>query len=89
MGRFSNNIDKRLSGNYKEQKGSIEFSCGNCLNIFTFRYSDIYLNGSGDIEFVPEPDCPRCGSTQDLIFTDYSQEKIEDMLFEGKIRQGK
>jgi len=89
MGRFSDNINKRLSGNYKGQEGSIDFSCGNCLEMFTFTYSDIYLKKSGDIEFVPEPTCTRCGSTQDLIFTDYSQEKIEDMLLNGEIRQGK
>ena len=87
MGRFSDNVRKRLSGRVPEQ--DIEFSCGNCLNIFNFTYSDIYLKDSGDIEFVPEPSCPRCGSTQELIFTDYGQEKIENMLFNGRIRKGK
>jgi hypothetical protein len=86
MGKFSDQEHKRLSG--KGQGGSLEFSCGNCLNIFTFAYSDIYLKQDGDIEFVPEPDCPRCGATEELIFTDYGQEKIEDMLFSGQIRKG-
>ena len=89
MGRFSDDIRKRLSGNYKEPAKEVEFSCGNCLNIFTFVYTDIFLKASGDINFVPEPTCPRCGSTQELIFTDYAQEKIEDMLFGGQIRKGK
>ena len=86
MGEFSDQVRKRLSG--KGQEGSLEFSCGNCLNIFTFAYSDIYLKKNGDIEFVPGPDCPRCGATEELIFTDYGQEKIEDMLFSGQIRKG-
>ena len=86
MGKFSDQVRKRLSG--KGQECTIEFSCGNCLNIFTFAYSDIYLKKKGDIEFVPEPDCPRCGAAEELIFTDYSQEKIEDMLFSGQIRKG-
>ena len=89
MGRFSDNIHKRLSGNYKEPEKDIEFSCGNCLNIFTFAYSDIYLKDSGDIEFVPEPTCPKCGANEELLFSDYGQEKIEDMLFSGQIRKGK
>lgn len=89
MGNFSDQARKKLSGNYKEPSKDVEFSCGNCLDIFTFGYSDIYLKASGDIEFVPEPACPRCGSTVDLIFSDYGQEKIEDMLFSGQIRKVK
>ena len=88
MGQFSDQIRRRLSGNYKEPSKDIEFSCTNCLNIFKFNYSDIYLKKSGDIEFVPEPSCPDCGSTQDLVFTDWGQEKIEDMLMKGQIRKG-
>ena len=88
MGKFSDQVRKRLSGNIKEPSKDIEFSCGNCLDIFTFSYTDIYLKESGDIEFVPEPECPRCGATQELIFSDYGQEKIEDMLYNGQIRKG-
>lgn len=86
MGRFSDEARKKLSGNYKGPSKDIEFSCGNCLNMFIFAYHDIYLKKSGDIEFIPEPACPQCGSTTDLVFTDYGQEKIEDMLFSGQIR---
>ena len=89
MGRFSDQVRKRLSGNSQEPSKDVEFSCGNCLNIFTFVYTDIYLKGSGDIEFVPEPTCPRCGATEELIFSDYGQEKIEDMLFSGQIRKAR
>lgn len=89
MGKFSDQVRKRLSGNNQKPSKDIEFSCGNCLNIFTFGYTDIYLKESGDIEFVPEPTCPRCGATEELIFTDYGQEKIEDMLFSGQIRKAR
>ena len=89
MGKFSDQVRKRLSGNIKEPSKDFEFSCGNCLNIFTFSYNDIYLKESGDIEFVPEPACPRCGATQELIFSDSGQEKLEEMLYNGQIRQGK
>jgi len=87
MGRFSDQVRKKLSGNYNGPTKDVEFSCGNCLKIFTFVYNDIYLKASGDIEFVPEPACPQCGSTVDLVFSYYGQEKIEDMLFSGQIRK--
>jgi hypothetical protein len=89
MGRFSDQARRKLSGNNKWASNDIEFSCVNCLNIFTFVYTDIYLKTSGDIEFVPEPTCPRCGATDELLFSDYGQEKIEDMLFSGQIRKAK
>lgn len=89
MGRFSDQVRKRLSGNSQWPSKDIGFSCGNCLNIFTFVYEDIYLDASGDIEFVPEPTCPRCGASEELVFTDHGQEKIEDMLFSGQIRRAK
>lgn len=87
MGKFSDNIRKKLSGNYNEPEKKIEFACNNCLELFTFTYNDIYLKNTGDIEFVPEPACPRCGSTEELVFSNYGQEKIEDMLFSGQIRK--
>jgi len=88
MGRFSDNIHKRLSGKGNIPEKTVEFSCGNCLNLFTFSYTDIFLNKLEDIEFVPEPTCPQCGATQELIFSDYGQEKIEDMLYQGLLRKG-
>jgi len=88
MGRFSDRVRKRLSGTNKAPEKDVGFSCGNCLNIFTFAYSDIFLKDSGDIEFVPEPTCPKCGANEELIFSDHGQEKIEDMLFSGQIRKG-
>ena len=87
MGKFSDGVRKKLSGNYKGPSKDIEFSCGNCLNIFTFAYADIYLEPSGDVAFVPWPTCPRCGASEELVFTDFGQEKIEDMLFSGQIRK--
>lgn len=89
MGRFSDNLRRQSAAKRRNTTNEVEFSCTNCLNLFNFVYSDIYLKASGDIEFVPEPSCPRCGSTVDLEFTDYSQEMIEDMLFRGQIRQEK
>ena len=86
MGKFSDNLQKRLRN---KNKPEIEFSCRNCLNLFIFSYTDICLNSQGDIQFTPEPKCPRCGATEELIFTDYGQEKIENMLFNNQIKRCK
>lgn len=72
----------------KNKENSIEFLCNNCLKGFIFVYNDLYMKSSGDLEFVPEPSCPRCGSREDIYFSDFGQEQIEDMLFRGQIRKG-
>jgi hypothetical protein len=87
MGRFSDQVYKRFAGKNKKIQNDVEFTCDKCLKIFNFVYRDIYLKKSGDIEFIPEPSCPGCGSTNDLVFSDYGQEKIEDMLFRGQIKR--
>lgn len=87
MGEFSDKIYGRFSGKNKGQEGKIEFECHNCMKIFNFAYKDVMLNKLGDIEFDPEPSCPRCGSSVDIVFSDQGQEKIEDMLTRGKIRK--
>ena len=89
MGEFSDRVRKMSSKNHKEPTKDVEFECNNCMNTFTFVYNDIFFNKSSDIEFVPEPACPRCGSTVDLIFSDFGQEKIENMIFSGQIRKTK
>ena len=89
MGRFSDQVYRRYAGKNKGPQKNVEFECNNCFKSFNFIYEDIFLNKAGDIEFVPEPACPRCGSTMDILFSDYGQEKIEDMLFKGQIRKEK
>lgn len=84
MGKFSDNLQKRLRN---KDKKIVEFSCRNCLNLFIFTYTNICLNSQDDIQFLPEPECPRCGAKEELIFTDYAQEKIENMLFTNQIKK--
>ena len=87
MGHFSDQARKKLSGNYEGPSKDVEFSCDKCHTTFIFIYDDIYLKKSGDIEFVPEPSCPKCGSKKDLYFTDHTQRKIELMLTAGLIKK--
>lgn len=88
MGKFSDQVRRKYASKNKVAQGEIEFECNNCLNIFNFSFKDILLNKSGDIEFIPEPSCPGCGSRVEIMFSDRGQEKIEDMLFKGEIRKG-
>jgi len=87
MGEFAKRVERMTFNKWKSQRDEIEFRCSNCLNLFSFKYQEIFLNNSEDIEIVPEPSCPRCGSVKDLYFSDYGQEKIEGMLFRGKIKE--
>lgn len=87
MGKFSDNIRKRLRGQHQKDKQNIEFECRNCLKNFIFTYAKICMNIKGDLQFTPEPQCPRCSSTIDLVFSDFSQEQIEEMLMKNEIKQ--
>jgi len=81
--RNKNKVSKKKSVENKE----IEFSCLNCLNLFKFEYTEVCLDETQDLKFIPEPTCPQCSSTEDLMFTDYSQEQIEDMIFRNQIKK--
>jgi hypothetical protein len=89
MGKSSDDLRKKIADQNRPPRNEIEFECNNCLKNFNFSYKDIFLDSSGDIQFDPEPACPRCGSTVDITFSDYGQEKIEEMLFSGQIRKAK
>jgi len=86
MGKFSDRI-RKMNAEKRKPTISIEFECNNCIKMFNFHYNDICMNKSGDIEFTPEPACPRCGSTNEILFSDFGQEKIENMLFKGEIKK--
>ncbi len=67
----------------------IEFSCSNCLNMFIFEYSKICFDQHDDIQFTPEPECPKCGTTKELTFSNFGQEQIENMIFKNQIKKCK
>ncbi len=85
--KFSDRLNRQLRNKdlYKKEN-TIEFSCGNCLNMFIFAYSKICFDKQ-DVRFTPEPECSRCGATEELIFSDYGQEQIENMIFKQKIKK--
>jgi hypothetical protein len=89
VGKFSDRVRRQLRNKDKPISKDVEFACRNCLKVFTFVYEDVCLKNNGDLDFTPEPECPRCGATQELVFSDYGQEKIEDMLTGNQIKKCK
>ncbi len=85
--KFSDRVRKQLNPNTRaRQKKSVEFACRNCLNMFDFEYEDICFDKSQDLRFTPEPECPQCGSTDEIVFSDHGQEKVEDMMLYRQIK---
>ncbi len=72
----------------KKENNNIEFLCRNCLNMFTFEYISVCFK-SNDLDFRPEPICPRCGATEELTFSNSGQEQIENMIFRNQIKKCK
>ncbi len=85
--KFSDRVLKQLNPNTRaRQKKSIGFACSNCLDMFDFEYEDMCFDQSEDLRFTPGPSCPRCGSTDEIVFSDHGQEMVEDMMFHRQIK---
>jgi hypothetical protein len=67
----------------------INFACSNCLNIFDLDALDIHFDKEMELHFTPEPECPRCGATEEVVLSNYGLEQIDDMMFSNKIRTKK
>lgn len=85
--KFSDRVREQLQNKGKNiQNKKIEFACSNCLNMFTFEFTDVCFDKSRDLQFTPEPSCPRCGATEEVVFSNSGQEQIEDMIFSNQIK---
>ena len=88
--KFTDRLNRQLR---TKQQGraykKIEFACRNCLKMFIFEYTAICFDKHEDIRFTPEPACPRCGATEEIVFSDFGQEHIENMIFKNEIRRCK
>jgi hypothetical protein len=65
---------------------TINFECVNCLNIFDVEMKDIKMDKQRELHFTPEPECPRCGSIDEVYLSDFGQEQIDDMIFFQQLR---
>ncbi len=63
----------------------IHFECTNCLNSFSVKMESINFDLSRELLFKPEPKCPRCWATEEVVLSDYGLEQIDNMIFSNKI----
>jgi len=67
----------------------IILACPKCPTTYILYPDSIELDHSGELIFNPPPVCPRCGYTGEPIISDESMEKIDDLVFSGKIKSRK
>jgi hypothetical protein len=67
----------------------INFACSNCLNIFDVETEDIHFDKVRELHFTPEPECPQCGATEEVVLSNYGLEQIDDMILRNQIRTKK
>ena len=67
-------------------KTTIYFECENCLNSFSVNMKSINFDSTRELIFNPEPECPRCGATQEIVLSDYGLEQIDHLIFSNKIK---
>jgi len=60
--------------------------CLNCLEIFDKDLKNIQFDKTRELVFTPEPECPRCGATQEVVLTDHGLEQIDHMIFKNQIK---
>jgi hypothetical protein len=70
-------------------KKKINFACSNCLNIFDVETEDIHFDKVRELHFTPEPECPQCGATEEVVLSNYGLEQIDDMIFSNQIKTKK
>ena len=67
-------------------KKTINFACSNCLNIFDIEMKAIDFDRQRELLFKPEPECPMCGATEEVVLSDYGLEQIDSMILSNKIK---
>jgi len=67
----------------------INFACSNCLNIFDVETEDIHFDKERELHFTPEPECPQCGASEEVVLSNYGLEQIDDMILRNQIRTKK
>jgi len=64
----------------------INFMCENCLNIYDVDMKSIQFDKTRELIFTPEPECPRCGATEEVVLSNYGLEQIDHLIFSNQIK---
>lgn len=46
---------------------------------------DIHFDKDRELHFTPEPECPQCGATEEVVLSNYGLEQIDHLIFSNKI----
>jgi len=64
----------------------IGFMCTNCLNVYDVEITNIQFDKTRELVFTPEPECPQCGATEEVVLTDFGLEQIDHLIFTNQIK---
>jgi hypothetical protein len=64
----------------------INFMCENCLNIYDVDMKSIQFDKTRELVFTPEPECPRCGATEEVVLSNFGLEQIDHLIFSNQIK---
>lgn len=62
-----------------------QFGCLNCLNIFDLEMNSVQFDNTRELVFNPEPECPECGATEEIVLSDFGLQQIDLMILHNKI----
>jgi len=62
-----------------------QFGCLNCLNIFDLEMMSVHFDKTRELVFNPEPECPECGATEEIVLSDFGLQQIDLMILHNKI----
>lgn len=49
----------------------------------------IHFDSQRELLFNPEPECPGCGTTEEVVLSDYGLEQIDHLIFSDQIKTRK
>jgi hypothetical protein len=62
-----------------------QFGCLNCLSIFDLEMRSVEFDKTRELVFKPEPECPECGATEEIVLSDFGLQQIDLMILHNKI----
>jgi hypothetical protein len=63
----------------------IQFGCLNCLNVFDLEMNSILFDKTRELVFNPEPECPECGATEEIVLSNFGLQQIDLMILHNRI----
>jgi hypothetical protein len=62
-----------------------QFGCLNCLEVFDLEMASVQFDKTRELVFNPEPECPECGATEEIVLSDFGLQQIDLMILHNRI----